>query len=441
MNITKRMYIRIISFAAAVVIAGACFIIIAHNEITDLKKHISYGYSMNLSELDGSLYNISIALKKAQYASSATQFSTIAAELCSESTVAKNSMSQLPAQNSEFDSVGKFLSQVGDYTLYLSKKLIRGENISDEERENLHSMSQTASSLSESVGVVKNEYDKDGAWSGEFSSGIGMSVTSTFGDDLLELEELLNDYPSLVYDGPFSDHMLKSRAPMLENEPEISEEEAGKKAASALGTAPERLQMTESDGKLPAYVFSSDNASVSVTKRGGYIIYLRRYEPVSETKISYEEAVNKASEFLNGYMSGFTPTYYFADEGVCTVNFAYKDGVTLCYPDLVKIGVSLDTGKVVLIEAAGYISNHHTRSIPTPKYSSEQARAVLSESLTVNNVRRVMIPTDGKDEKHCYEFECTGVDGEELLVYVNVSNLEEEKILLLLRSDGGTLAK
>ena len=52
-----------------------------------------------------------------------------------------------------------------------------------------------------------------------------------------------------------------------------------------------------------------------------------------------------------------------------------------------------------------------------------------------------MIPTDGKDEKHCYEFECTGVDGEELLVYVNVSNLEEEKILLLLRSDGGTLAK
>ena len=188
-------------------------------------------------------------------------------------------------------------------------------------------------------------------------------------------------------------------------------------------------------------MFSSDNASVSVTKRGGYIIYLRRYEPVSETKISYEEAVNKASEFLNGYMSGFTPTYYFADEGVCTVNFAYKDGVTLCYPDLVKIGVSLDTGKVVLIEAAGYISNHHTRSIPTPKYSSEQARAVLSESLTVNNVRRVMIPTDGKDEKHCYEFECTGVDGEELLVYVNVSNLEEEKILLLLRSDGGTLAK
>ena len=62
--------------------------------------------------------------------------------------------------------MGKFLSQVGDYTLYLSKKLIRGENISDEERENLHSMSQTASSLSESVGVVKNEYDKEGAWSG-----------------------------------------------------------------------------------------------------------------------------------------------------------------------------------------------------------------------------------------------------------------------------------
>ena len=437
----KRTYIRIVSFAAAGVIAAACFVGTIYKEIAGLKRQIGYTYSMNLSELDGSVYNISIALKKALYASSPAQFSTLAAELCSESTVAKNALSQLPAEQNELNTVEKFLSQVGDYTLYLSKKVIKGENLSGDERENLRLMSQTAASLSGSVGIVRSEYDKSGAWHGELSGGMEQSVSTSFGDSILELEDLLNDYPSLVYDGPFSDHMLGGKSDLLDNSKEISADEARIKAAAVLKTAAEKLNLEESDGKLPAYVFSSDNSVVSISKKGGYIIYLRKYEPSVVGNIDYETAVKYAEEYLAGFATGFIPTYYFADEGVCTVNFAYKDGATVCYPDLVKVGVSLESGNVVLVEAAGYISNHHTRSIPTPKYTSEQARAVLSDSLTVNSVRRAMIPTDGKDEKHCYEFECSGLDGEELLVYINVMNLEEEKILILLRQDGGTLTK
>ncbi|MBQ1183154.1 MAG: spore gernimation protein, partial [Clostridia bacterium] len=59
----------------------------------------------------------------------------------------------------------------------------------------------------------------------------------------------------------------------------------------------------------------------------------------------------------------------------------------------------------------------------------------------INSVKRCIIPTSGKTEKHCYEFDCIGVDNEEILVYVNVENLEEERILLVLKTDGGTLTK
>mgnify|MGYP003305763237 FL=1 len=105
------------------------------------------------------------------------------------------------------------------------------------------------------------------------------------------------------------------------------------------------------------------------------------------------------------------------------------------------MGIALDTGEIVLLESAGYLSNHYDRTIVAPSYSVADATEKLSKSLKVNAVKRAIIPTDGNKEKHCYEFNCTGIDNEELLVYMNVKNLEEEKILLVLKTDGGTLVK
>lgn len=443
MKLTRRTWIRAISYIIAAIVAGSCFMIVMMGEIRGLKTRAEYNYSMHLNELDGSIYNISLALKKAMYASSATQFSTLAAELCAESTVAKNSLSQLPSAENELATVNRFLSQVGDYTLYLSKKVISGGDISDEERENLHSMALTAGTLSTSVGEVRSEYDKEGVWSEQLASGISATVDTSFGENLLELEELLSDYPSLIYDGPFSDHMLSGSSKMLENLSEITPEEAAEKAAETLKIDVEKLEKgADTLGKMPCYTFNFEETMISISKQGGYIVNMRKYTEIGEQTIDYEKAVEIANEYINSFSgTNFVTTYYFADEGVCTVNFAHKEGATICYPDLVKVGVSLGDGEIVFIEAAGYLANHYLRSISTPKYSAAEAKEVLSKALKVLSVRRAIIPTDGNSEKHCYEFTCEGLDGEELLVYVNVMNLEEERILMLLKTDGGTLAK
>ena len=162
------------------------------------------------------------------------------------------------------------------------------------------------------------------------------------------------------------------------------------------------------------------------------IAYLR------ERNLFCEEFLEYLANFKN---TNFVKTYYFADEGVCTVNFAHKEGATVCYPDLIKVGVALDTGEIMLVEAGGYIANHTKRTITTPKYSVNEAREKLSPALKINSAKRCIIPTSGNMEKHCYEFDCIGLDNEEILVYVNVENLEEERILLVVKTDGGTLTK
>ena len=443
MTIKKRWIIRVLSFFTALITILTVYIIISHNEMVNFRTRIENDYDMNLNELDGSLYNISVALRKSMYASSATQFSKIAAELSAESTVAKNALLQLPSAESELSSVNKFLSQVGDFAVYLSKKVASGNEITRDERENLHSLANVAESVALKVDEVRAEYEKEGVWTAELSKSLGASVTVSFGDHLLELEEMLADYPTLIYDGPFSDHILNSESQLLKGKEEISIDAAREVAVSAFqGKITEFSEETESDGKIATYDFYFEENFVSISKIGGYIVNMRKFRVIDEYKLTYDDAVGIALDYiLKKSGKSFVSTYYFADEGVCVVNLAYKEGTAVCYPDLIKVGISMDTGEVMFIEAAGYIANHKIRNMPSPKYTVAEAAEKLSESLTVESVRRSIIPTDGLTEKHCYEFKCKGVDGEEILVYINVDNLEEEQILLLLKTDGGTLVK
>ena len=50
-----------------------------------------------------------------------------------------------------------------------------------------------------------------------------------------------------------------------------------------------------------------------------------------------------------------------------------------------------------------------------------------------------MIPTTGLNEVETYEFLCTGDNDEQVLVYVNTQNAQEEQILILIESENGTL--
>ena len=99
----------------------------------------------------------------------------------------------------------------------------------------------------------------------------------------------------------------------------------------------------------------------------------------------------------------------------------------------------MDTGEIMLYEASGYLSNHKERAFETPVYTLEQAKERISDKLTVKKTALALIPTDA-GEKRCYEFVCSDNDSE-ILVYINVLTLEEEQILILLKSDGGSLAK
>ena len=134
-------------------------------------------------------------------------------------------------------------------------------------------------------------------------------------------------------------------------------------------------------------------------------------------------------------------SYYFTDDGICTINFAATQNGYILYPDLIKVSVSLENGEIMAFDASGYISNHYERKIESPKITENEAKSKLNDELTVIDVQLCVIPTEWKTEKYCYEIHCKTDNEQEILVYIDSFTGEEDNILILLYSDGGVLTK
>lgn len=438
----NKVFMPIISVSLSLILILTVALVVTNRRLNNYKLNSKTEYSKNLSELNSAVNNINLLLYKIRHTSSASSLSGFASELLSESELAKNALGELPT-SSRPETLNRFLSQVGNYALSISKSVIKGEELTPQQRENLKVLSDTAATVAEAVLLSDITYNNSEYWAQEVENELSSGENSALADSLTELEQNLTDYPTLVYDGPYSDHIINKEPIFLKNKPILSKEQALEKARELLGKSSENLTFSaEENGKIASYRFSSSDTNISLSKNGGYLVYYSKNRTVSDKKIDYEKAVIYAKDFLEkvGYKS-MKETYYFTDNGVTVFNFAFLDGQTICYTDLIKVGVAVDNGEVVFFEASGYLYNHTERAFQTPTYTREQAIEKLNTSLVVKSNKIALIPTSGGAEKRCYEFLCEGDNKGEILVYINVNTLDEEELFILLKSDGGTLVQ
>lgn len=132
--LSKRALIRIISFLAAVLLVAAGIAVQQHAAARDYRLQLENTYARALGELSSYLANISADLEKGQYVGTPTQLSQMSARIWRESGGAKSALSSLPVSDLHMDNTYKFLSQVGDYAMALSKKVAAGAQLSEEDR-------------------------------------------------------------------------------------------------------------------------------------------------------------------------------------------------------------------------------------------------------------------------------------------------------------------
>ncbi len=437
----RRNIVRLVSFLSAIIVV--LFGIIVKNNVRteNYKLQIKNNYSKSINDLSASLNNISLILKKARYTTEPNQLSRFASELLTEAEISKSALSSLPS-NANLTTLNRFLSQAGNYAFAVSNVLYSGEEIPKDYSQNISSLSDTAQKVSQIVNTAQINFDNSDYWAEEIEQKIDSEIKESLTVSLQNLEGELGDYPTLIYDGPYSDHLQNKEPLVLKDAKEITQEKAHKIACDFSGVDNSALKFTtEEKGGIKSFRFENDEISISVSRFGGEVVYMRKNRTVKKHIISYEQALEKAKRFLEKISKpSFIETYHFIDEGVCVVNFAYLDGETVCYTDLIKVGIAMDSGEVMLYEASGYLTNHTVRAFETPKYTAEQASEKVNNDLKIIKTTLTLIPTKSGKEVRCYEFLCT--DGEtEILEYINCLTLTQEETFILFKDDGGTLAK
>ena len=448
----RRVRVLAASFTAAAFAVSVGFGVQGYARAEDYRRQLDNGYRQAFTELTTAAGELDAALEKVTYATTPSLFASLCAQAYAKALAAQTALGELPYGNVELEQTAAFFAKAGDYAMAMARGA-NGEGVcTDENRETLRGLAAAAGELSATLQALQLQLDGGALHPEDVAAAEarlaaaqedGEPVTS--GSAFQTVEADFPQVPTLIYDGPFSEHLSGRTPQMLEGLPQVTEEEARRAAAAFAGLRAEVFTRTsDGAGNLPAWGFSAladgGELYVEITKQGGQVLQMLSSRPVGEAALSRKEGVEQAAAFLeeHGYRD-MAPSYFLEGDGILTVHFApVLDGV-YCYPDLVKVGVALDNGDVVSFEAHGYLMNHGAREPAAPAVSADEAAERVDSSLTILSRQLALIPTGGEYEVLCHEFKCQNADGGHVLVYVNAATGQQERILLLLEDENGTL--
>lgn len=453
-NLRRRTLVRIVSFTTAALLALLCTLVIQQRALMRARQVNANTYLRAFDQLTSSVDKLDSALEKCVYATTSPMLAALSSEVYAEALSAQQALGELPYANLQLEETAAFVAKTGDYAAALSKAVASSDGYTGSQLEEVQALHEAASTLKERLRALETSlYDGTTQLEDVDEVTARLQALTDSESDILagssyqDIEAEFPELPTLIYDGPFSHHLQSREAKALEGKNQCSREEARSIAAQWLDLPQERLSdCSDLNGELPCWVFGGETENgaftIEVTKQGGEVLSWGADREMGAERIGREEAMELARSYLEERgLTGMEATYSI-DQGNClTVNFAYAQEKVLCYPDLVKVELAMDTGDVVGYEASGYLMNHTQREGLSPSVSREKARTVVSDQLTIQKEGLAVIPTDGEYEELCWEFQCENEDGIHYIVYVNAETGAEQKLLRLIEDESGTLVQ
>lgn len=382
--------------------------------------------------LSNDLNDLNIALNKLEAASTPARLSKSFSDVRRLSAGAVRALTLLPGTCEEHASLMQFLTRTGDYADSLLDRVLNGQMLSEEQLRSLADLRTCCADLSET-------YDGD-CLSGNFPT-VGADGFYAGETD----EETIANYPSLLYDGPFSESS-EAAEPLGLPEETVDEAEAARLAQELF---PDRTLQFDgrTEGTIVTYDFSANDENgelcLSITERGGTLYYFMGTPSGTSDAPPSDEESERLHKAASAYLSehGFgemSPSYAQYYAGAVVLNYAaLSDGVIL-YADLVKVYVDRDTNEVFGLDTQNYRFHHRPRHVEAPALTEQDARDRISDALTIEAVAPALIPKSNTHEVLCYECKCKK-DDVFFIVYINAQTGAEEEIFEVINSAEGDL--
>ena len=397
----------------------------------ELAVNLQMQRQREMADVADAMSDIEINLQKLIVAAGAAQSVGLLSDTAVLAQMVESGLSRLPLHADTAADTIRFAGQMGQYAMTLATQVSAGGMLSGEDERQLAALLAACRAL--------NSYlSENQASIYAMPAGSAAAFLPEGGTDQPAI-----DYPSLIYDGPFSDGRTSGAPKGLTGE-RIAREQAREIAARAAGTTADQVKdEADSGGAYEAFGFSAKtaqgNVNVQITGIGGHVLWMMPEQAEFAAKKDRETCLRAAKVWLADLGFGEMEACFVQEyDGMIVANFAaVQDGVLL-YPDQVKVQVSMESGTVVGAECTQYLSNHHRREALEPGITIEQAKDMVSSKLEIRDVRLCVIPK-GDSELLCWGFE-GGHQGNTYWVFIDAASGEAADILRVIDTSQGEMA-
>jgi germination protein YpeB len=354
-----------------------------------------------------------------------------------DSMLMESALERIPVDAATSTDISAFVNKTGSYARTLLGKLAAGKSLTETEKNTISYLANVNEKLyGELNALATTMTDKQLR---EFMRGGKGTVSDKFG----EIGGGTKVQPDEIVDAPFSGegNVGENELSKLETVTEARAEELVKEYLNGyhLRKVCYTGETVARDISCYNFVMTDENdveIFAQISKNGGKLVFFDTYEPCTQKNFDLDTCDTLAKEFLSSLGIDNVEAVWLSDAGmVADITYvSYQDGVR-AYPDMIRVRVCESKGRVVGMDAKGYLVNNCERYYAVG-LSEWDAREMISSDLEIENTGLALIPLDG-EEVLAYEFFCKAGE-REYVIYLNANNGEEVQIFRVRDSAAGS---
>ena len=431
-------WIAAVSVLGAACLALATVVTAGYFRMNDMMMQSANGYRATLYEMVSVSEDMDDNFAKLRVSSGANEQRTLLTEILVDSAMLESALEKMPVDAATGTDISAFVNRTGAAARAMLHKLSSGGTLSQEDRERIAALYETNATLCAELNDLalhtpaeEMQAFFDGA-QGDVSNRL-----SELGQGMRAERKEIRDVP-FAGEGNVEENQLAGTVeiPASEAEQKVRQYFEGYQIADVRLTG----ETLSRDVRAYNFVLTDGNGTeffAQVTKNGGKLAFYDSFEACSTKNFDLESCDTLAQAHLKmlGY-EHLTPVW-FSDAGmVASITYVAEiDGVR-AYPDMIRVRVCEEKGRVVGMDARGYLVNHHGERNTSPALSEAEAEAKLSPELTVHAAHLALIPVRGR-EMLAYEFVCTSGE-EQFIFYLDARTGEEVRIFRVHESAQGS---
>ncbi|WP_071459988.1 germination protein YpeB [Bacillus massilinigeriensis] len=371
---------------------------------------------------------------------SRTSLSPALAEVWRITSEAQSDVGQLPLTLLPFNKTEELLTNIGEFTYRTAVRDLDKNPLSDQEYKTLESLYKQSGDIKRDLRQVQHLVLKNNLrWMDvEMALATGKEAAdNTIIDGLKTVEKTVEGFAENDF-GPAAFGMKKNNNGFkyLKGN-QITKEHAVTMLKKTVPNIKETEIRVTKNGKGSENSFFSVNmtskvngseATMDITKKGGYPIWFIFSREMGKQKLSLNEAEKKALAFLreNKFEDiELLDSVQYDTAGTFTY-VGNKEGVRI-YPDTLKVKVGLDNGGIIGFSGEDYLKSHHQRASFEPGIQESEALTKVNPNVAIKEKRLAVMLNKLGEEVLCYEF--TGTLGKDTYrIFINANNGEEEQV-------------